>query len=169
MIYERGTINGLCLWPHTSVNLDELFARAVEATCGKDDGIKRLCDHVRCEHLVPRAFYARTGTLRYAEVKLIPVTGLNDLLANQPQIDGVGADLNLRVILPVDRAQQRNAIQILHERNRQLRQRVFRNCGRTARFGAAGSHRLGCLGMGNEKHTTAFGRPLCSRRGFSPD
>ena len=103
VIYERGTVKGLCLWPHTSVNLDELFAKAVEATSGKGDGIKRLCDHVRSEHLVPRAFYARTGTLRYAAVKLIPATGLSDLLANQPQLDGEGADLNLRVILPADR------------------------------------------------------------------
>ncbi len=125
VIYERGTVNGLCLWPHTSVNLDELFAKAVEATCGKDDGIKRLCDHVRCEHLVPRAFYARTGTLRYAEVKLIPVAGLNELLANQPQLDGVGADLNLRVILPADRAQQRNAKQILHERKNNFAKGLF--------------------------------------------
>ena len=63
VIYERGTVKGLCLWPHTSVNLDELFAKAIEATSSKGDGIKRLCDHVRSEHLVPRAFYARTGTL----------------------------------------------------------------------------------------------------------
>ena len=28
VIYERGTVKGLCLWPHTSVNLDELFAKA---------------------------------------------------------------------------------------------------------------------------------------------
>ena len=125
VIYERGTVKGLCLWPHTSVNLDELFAKAVETTSGKGDGIKRLCDHVRSEHLVPRAFYARTGTLRYAAVKLIPATGLNDLLANQPQLDGVGADLNLRVILPADRAQQRIARQTLHERKTGLAKGLF--------------------------------------------
>lgn len=125
VIYERGTVKGLCLWPHTSVNLDELFAKAVEATTGKADGINRLCDHVRSEHLVPRAFYARTGTLRYVEVKLIPATGLNDLLANQPQLDGVGADLNLRVILPADRAQQRIARQTLHKRKTSLAKGLF--------------------------------------------
>jgi hypothetical protein len=125
VIYERGTVKGLCLWPHTSVNLDELFAKAIEATSGKGDGIKRLCDHVRSEHLVPRAFYARTGTLRYAAVKLIPATGLNDLLANQPHLDGVGADLNLRVILPTDRAQQRIARQTLHERKTSLAKGLF--------------------------------------------
>jgi hypothetical protein len=125
VIYERGTVKGLCLWPHTSVNLDELFAKAIEATSGKGDGIKRLCDHVHSEHLVPRAFYARNGTLRYAAVKLIPATGLNDLIASQPKLDGKGADLNLRVILPADRAQQRLASQTLHERKTSLAKGLF--------------------------------------------
>jgi hypothetical protein len=125
VIYERGTVKGLCLWPHTSVNLDQLFAKAVEATSGKGDGIKLLCDHVRSEHLVPRAYHVRTGTLRYAAVKLIPAAGLDDLLANQPQLDGEGADLNLRVILPVDRAQHRLARQTLQERRISLAEGLF--------------------------------------------
>jgi hypothetical protein len=125
VIYERGTVKGLCLWPHTSVNLDELFAKAVEATSGKGDGIKRLCDQVRSEHLVPRAFYARTGTLRYAAVKLLPASGLKDLLSNQPQLDGDGADLNLRVILPTDRAEQRSARELLRERKATLAEGLF--------------------------------------------
>lgn len=125
VIYERGTVKGLCLWPHTSVNLDELFAKAVEATSSKGDGMKRLCDHVRSEHLVPRAFYARTGTLRYASVKLVPASSLTDLLANQPQLDGEGADLNIRVILPADRAQQRSARELLSERKASLAKGLF--------------------------------------------
>ncbi len=125
VIYERGTVKGLCLWPHTSVNIDELFAKAIEATSGKSDGIKRLCDHIISEHLVPRAFYACTGTLRYAEVKLIPASMLDDLLSNQPQIDGVGADINLRVILPSDRSQQRRAKQKLQERQNSLSTGLF--------------------------------------------
>ena len=125
VIYERGSVKGLCLWPHTSVNLDELFAKAVEASSGKSDGVKRLCEHVRCEHLVPRAYYAKFGTLRYAEVKLIPASGLNDLLANQPQLNGEGADLNLRVILPVDRAQQRIARQTLLDHKANLVKGLF--------------------------------------------
>ncbi len=125
VIYERGTVKGLCLWPHTSLNLDELFAKAVEATSSRGDGIKRLCDHVHPEHLVPRAYYARNGTLRYAEVKLVPAAGLNDLLADPPQLDGNGADLNLRVILPVDRAQQRSVRETLLERKSCLSKGLF--------------------------------------------
>jgi hypothetical protein len=125
VIYERGAVKGLCLWPHTSVNIDELFSDAVEATSSIGDGVTRLCDHVRSEHLVPRAFYARTGTLRYAAVKLIPANGLNDFLANQPLLDSAGADLNLRVILPTDRAQQRFARKTLNEQKQSLAKGLF--------------------------------------------
>jgi hypothetical protein len=119
-IYDRGTVKGLCLWPHTSVNLDEAFSRAIEATAGRQDGIELLCEHVQSEHLVPRAYYAETGTLRYAEVKLVPASALADLLARQPRLDGNGADLNIRVLLPADKAQQRSARKTLCERSPEL-------------------------------------------------
>ena len=124
-LYERGSVKGLCLWPHTSVNLDELFTKAVEATSGKSDGVKLLCEHVRSEHLVPRSFYASTGTLRFAEVKLLPSSSLNDLLASQPKIECKGADLNLRVLLPTDKRQQEVARHTLGEHAPNLAEGLF--------------------------------------------
>lgn len=125
VIYERGTVKGLCIWPHTSVNLDELFAKAVEATSCKGENVKRLCEHIQSEHLVPRAFYANTGTLRYAEVKLIPSTDLEDLFAHQPQIDVDGADLHLRIALPSNKAQQQKAQEMLAFRKTDLVEGLF--------------------------------------------
>lgn len=124
-IYERGIVKGFCLWPHTSVSLDDLHVKAVEATCYNGNGIRRLCEHVQSEHLVPRGYYTRNGTLRYAEVKLAPVTELNDFLSNQPTLNGEGADLKLRVFLPSDRAEQRNAKEMLHERKASLAKGIF--------------------------------------------
>jgi hypothetical protein len=125
VIYERGTVKGLCLWPHTSVNIDELFAKAVEVTSSKGETIKRLCEHIRSEHIGPRAYYAHTGTLRYAAVKLVPTSDLNDLLANPPQLNGKGADLHLRVILPADRAEEHAVRDVLNERSSGLAQGLF--------------------------------------------
>ena len=125
VIYERGVVNGLCLWPHTAVNLDELFLKAVAATSSKGDGIKRLCANVRSEHLVPRAYYVRTGTLRFAAVELVPATSLDEVLANQPRLDGKGADLNLWVVVPADRTQQRAARQTLIDARANLAQGLF--------------------------------------------
>jgi hypothetical protein len=115
VIYERGTARGLCLWPHTSVSLHEAFATAAQATAPNRDSIKALCERIRSEHLVPRGYYARIGTLRYAEVSFAPVDALEHLLLEQPSLDGRGPDLNLRVILPADSRQKRLAEQRLRQ------------------------------------------------------
>lgn len=107
VIYERGAVRGLCLWPHTSVDLDGLFTKAIQATSAQSNGVKLLCEQVRSAHLVPREYYARMGTLRYADVKLIPADQLPELLKSPPSLDGKGADLHVRVVLPADHVQQR--------------------------------------------------------------
>jgi hypothetical protein len=109
VIYERGTVRGLCLWPHTSVSLSEALSNGVQATAPNRDSIKALCERIHSEHLVPRGYYARTGTLRYAEVTFAPVEALKGLLSEQPELNGKGPDLNVRIVLPADTRQQRAA------------------------------------------------------------
>lgn len=113
VIYERGSVNGYFLWPHTSVNLDEVFEQALEVTAECRDRVELICDQIETEHLVPRGYYVQTGTLRFAEVKLTPADSVQDLLANQPVLDGKGADLNIRIVLPKDKAQKRAAERML--------------------------------------------------------
>ena len=109
VLYERGTARGLCLWPHTSVNLDEAFERGALATRSNGDNIDLLSKQLPPEQIVPRGHYFRSGTLRYGEVTFIPATALAHVLDAQPALDGKGADLNLRVILPASQAQFRDA------------------------------------------------------------
>ncbi len=116
VLYERGSVRGLFLWPHTSVNLDEAFEEALQAVGEYRDPIETLCDHVRSEHLVPRAYYVQTGTLRFAEVKLISANSLDNFLSNQPMLDGSGADLNIGIVLPSDNRQKRDVERILVRR-----------------------------------------------------
>lgn len=120
VIYERGTVRGLCLWPHTSISVEEAFGKAKEATALGDDAVGQLCSHAHSEHLVPRGYYVRTGTLRYADVELIPAAKLDDLLKNQPVLSGKGADLHLRILLPVDKNQEDRTRRRLREYSSQL-------------------------------------------------
>ena len=113
IIYERGSVKGLFLWPHTSVDLDEVYDDALEAVHETGNPIELICNNIDSEHLVPRAHYVQTGTLRHAEVKLIPASCLEQILDNQPVLDGKGADLNIRIVLPLDEAQKRIAEQTL--------------------------------------------------------
>ena len=107
VLYERGSVRGLFLWPHTSVNLDEAFEQALQAAGEYRDPIETLCDHIRSEHLVPRAYYVQTGTLRFAEVKLISANSLENLLSTQPVLGAKKPDLNIRIVLPSDNRQKR--------------------------------------------------------------
>lgn len=116
VLYERGSVRGLFLWPHTSVSLDEAFKQALQAAGEYRNPIEDLCDHVQSEHLVPRAYYVRTGTLRFAEVKLISANSLDNLLVDQPVLDGKGADLNIRIVLPSDERQKRDVERELEQR-----------------------------------------------------
>jgi len=125
VLYERGAARGLCLWPHTSVNLDEKFKRGYLATQSGEDSIELLCRQLPPEQIVPRGHYLRSGTLRYGEVKFIPATALTQLLAAQPALDGKGPDLNLRVLLPASQLQFRNAEKYLRTHHENLSEGLF--------------------------------------------
>lgn len=113
LLYERGSTRALCLWPHTSVNLDEAFALGQAATRNAGDPIELLCKQLPPEQIVPRGHYFRSGTLRYAEVQFVPAAGLGQLLQHQPTLSGRGADLHLRVVLPASQSQVREAEKLI--------------------------------------------------------
>lgn len=125
LLYERGSTRALCLWPHTSVNLDEAFAMGRAATRSTADPIEVLCKQLPPEHIVPRGHYFRSGTLRYAEIQFVPATGLRHLLEHQPVLTGRSADLNLRVVLPASQSQFREATNLILERQNDLAEGLF--------------------------------------------
>lgn len=68
ILYDRGAAGALCLWPHTSVDLDEAFAaaeRAIGQAGSMSDQLKRL---VRTDPIVARRHYVERGTLRHFDV-----------------------------------------------------------------------------------------------------
>lgn len=125
LLCERGSTRALYLWPHTSVNLDEAFARAQAATKSTADPIELLCKQLLAEQIVPRGHYFRSGTLRYAEVRFVPASGLRHLLNHQPALNGKGPDLHLRVVLPATQAQFRESEKLVRERQNELREGLF--------------------------------------------
>jgi hypothetical protein len=123
-LFERGTARGLCLWPNTSVNLDEALQKAVAATATAN-GVEQLCAQLAPEQVVPRGHYFRSGTLRYGEVEFVPASNLSNLFAKQPVLDGKAADLNLRILLPANQAEFRDATQQLHRDRATLTEGLF--------------------------------------------
>lgn len=125
LLYERGSTRALYLWPHTSVNLDDAFARGKAAAQSTADPIELLCRQLPPEQIVPRGHYFRSGTLRYAEVQFVPASGLRHQLDHQPSLNGKGPDLHLRVVLPASQTQLREAEKLIRERQPELREGLF--------------------------------------------
>jgi hypothetical protein len=125
VFYERGAARGFCIWPYTSVNLDEVIKNGEMATRTNGDGIELLCQELGTEQIVPRGHYFRSGTLRYGEISFLPAMALDKLLASPPCLDGKGPDLNLRVLLPANQVQFREAEQKLQDNHDRLSEGLF--------------------------------------------
>ena len=68
ILYDRGAAGALCLWPHTSVDLDEAFAAAERAIGPIEQTFDHLKRLVRTDPLVARRHYVEYGSLRHFEV-----------------------------------------------------------------------------------------------------
>jgi len=120
IIYERGMVKGFCLWPHTSVNLDDAFERATEAVSVETVDTSVLCRHLTSEALVPRFYYAETGTLRYATVTVLPYADLSSAISFNPLLHARHADMHVSLVIPKDEAEKRRAIATLNDRYNEI-------------------------------------------------
>lgn len=79
VLYDRGRAHGLCLWPHTSVNLEKAYEdarRVVDAPQHVGSFIK---DSLESRPLVARRHYIETGNLRHFDVRYCSVNELSGL------------------------------------------------------------------------------------------
>ena len=90
VLYDRGRAAGLCLWPHTSVDLEKAYddARRALGTIQRVAGL--ICDFLETRPVVARRHYIETGNLRHFEVRYCPVAELpTSLEHNLAVADGV--------------------------------------------------------------------------------
>jgi len=95
ILYDRGRARGLCLWPHTCVDLEKAYgdaSRAIDAPRRVADCIK---DFLETRPIVARRHYIETGNLRYYDVRYCSVTELPKLFEEEAiEADG-------RIIVPL--------------------------------------------------------------------
>ncbi|NOS78538.1 MAG: hypothetical protein HOP35_11395, partial [Nitrospira sp.] len=89
VLYDRGRARGLCLWPHTSVDLEKAYedARRVIGTPERVADI--IKDFLESRPIVARRHYIETGNLRYWNVRYCSVKELPSILS-QNSIDADG-------------------------------------------------------------------------------
>ena len=89
-VYLRGQKGGYCLWPHSSVNLDDAYSQASRFY----PRIAKVADivrhHITSHPLVARRHYIMTGNFRFFEVRYL---SLQDFRSLSPETCGNKAEL----------------------------------------------------------------------------
>ncbi len=80
VLYDRGRARGLCLWPHTSVDLEKAYDDAHRATDTPQRVANLIKDSLESRPIVARRHYIETGNLRYCDVRYCSVIDLPALL-----------------------------------------------------------------------------------------
>ena len=90
ILYDRGRARGLCLWPHTSVDLEKAYEDACRATDTPKHVAGLIKEELEARPIVARRHYIETGNLRHWDVRYCSVGDLPNL-SQQPvaSSDGV--------------------------------------------------------------------------------
>ncbi len=90
ILYDRGRARGLCVWPHTSVDLEQAYEEACRAIDTPQRVATFITDFLEARPVVARRHYIETGNLRYCDVQYCSVQSLPELLENtKSTADGV--------------------------------------------------------------------------------
>ena len=71
VLYDRGIAGGLCLWPHTSVDLDAAYKKAEQTVVDIQRVSEHIKDYLDPRPIVARRHYIRTGNLRHFEIQYL--------------------------------------------------------------------------------------------------
>jgi hypothetical protein len=88
LLYDRGHAGGLCLWPNTSVDLDDAFAKAVQTLGGSATVVDAVGALLSPAPLVARRHYVETGALRHFEPTYTSLRDLEAVMAKNTSADG---------------------------------------------------------------------------------
>jgi hypothetical protein len=79
VLYNRGRGGGLCLWPHTSVDLEKAYEDARRAVQTPQRVASLIKEHLESRPIVARRHYIETGNLRHFDVRYCSVKDLPGL------------------------------------------------------------------------------------------
>ncbi|MBN1548578.1 MAG: hypothetical protein JW902_18160, partial [Syntrophaceae bacterium] len=84
VIYDRGRARGLCLWPHTSVDIEEAYNNARKAVEAPQCVADYVSGFLQARPVIARCHYIKTGNLRFYNVLYSRVDDLSTILKNNP-------------------------------------------------------------------------------------
>ncbi len=116
VLYSRGVAGGMCLWPHSSVNLEMAYEDARKAIGTPQRIAPLLSKQLETRPLVARRHYIQTGNLRYFEVQYRAVGDLSPV--RQEGNDAPDG----RIVLFLCESDEEHALALRHAREDVFRQ-----------------------------------------------
>jgi hypothetical protein len=83
VLYDRGRERGLCLWPHTSVDLEKAYEDARRAIDTPRRVASLIKDYLETRPIVARRHYIETGNLRHFDVRYCSISEVPAVIQNQ--------------------------------------------------------------------------------------
>lgn len=116
-LYDRGRSRGLCLWPHTSVDLEQAYEEARRAVELPKTVAPCIKDHLQTRPIVGRRHYIETGNLRHFDVRYCAVSELAGPL------DGSVTDADGLILVPLCETVTERDLALEFAKSHALRQR----------------------------------------------
>ncbi len=110
LLYERGSVRSLALWPHTSVHLDDVCEEAQQMLGEPTKPMFLLASKLESRQIVARRHYIETGNLRHFELQFIPVEDYDRLAEVGPKARNGNADGFVIVLLPENEREYKNTL-----------------------------------------------------------
>jgi hypothetical protein len=115
LLYERGSVSSLALWPHSSVHLDDAYEDA-RANMGEPPMPMLLVSaKLNARQIVARRHYVQTGNLRHFELQFHPASQFDKIKQAGPQIRDCSADGFVIVLLPENDREYRTTLKQLKD------------------------------------------------------
>jgi hypothetical protein len=111
VLYNRGLSGGLCLWPHTSVDLEAAFQAGLAATPLGDNLLQALGEILPMDPLIARRHYVETGAMRAFPLAYTDRASLAAALQNGPS--KTASDGLIVLALSRNDAEQQDAIGLI--------------------------------------------------------
>ena len=113
VLYDRGIVGGLCLWPHTSVDLNAAYKNA-QRTVGSIQGVsERIKAYLEPRPIVARRHYIQTGNLRHFEIQYLSAS---EFAQSMPPLNE-GVDGKIIIVLCDSLQERQQALQVAESIN----------------------------------------------------
>ncbi len=113
VLYDRGIAGGLCLWPHTSVDLNATYKNA-QRTVGSIQGVsERIKAYLEPRPIVARRHYIQTGNLRHFEIQYLSAS---EFAQSMPPLNE-GVDGKIIIVLCDSLQERQQTLQVAESIN----------------------------------------------------